>query len=75
MSTVLSVKSKGGFDNFLKITSTLKRRRFNVDRIEMESAGKEGLFLEITLNGDEKEVHQAMRFMRKIEDVYDITQK
>ena len=75
MTKVLSIKSKGGFDNFIKITSTLKRRRFYVDKVAMENIDKSNFNLEITLNCDENTLNQAIRHMQKIEDVYDIKEK
>ncbi|MCK5763436.1 MAG: hypothetical protein KAH05_04890 [Clostridiales bacterium] len=75
MTKVLSIKSKGGFDNFIKINSTLKRRRFYVDKVSMENVDESNFNLEITLKGDENTLNQAIRHMQKIEDVYDIKEK
>ena len=75
MTKGFSIKSKGGFENFIKINSTLKRRRFSVNKVSMENIGQENLLIEITLNCDENTLNQAIRHMQKIEDVYDIKKK
>ena len=75
MTKILSIKSKGGFDNFIKINSTLKRRRFCVDKVSMENIDTSTFNIEITLKGDENTLNQAIRHMQKIEDVYDIEEK
>lgn len=75
MTRLLTVKSRGGFDNFIKISSTLRRKRFLVDRLEMNYIDQGRISIEIALNGNDQEMQQAVRYMRKNEDVYEITQK
>lgn len=75
MTRLLTVKSRGGFDNFIKISSTLRRKRFLVDRLEMNYIDHGRISIEIALNGNDQEMQQAVRYMRKNEDVYEITQK
>jgi acetolactate synthase small subunit len=75
MTRTLQIRSTGGFDNFIKLSSTLKRRRFAIDKISLESIDQRHFDLEVTLMGDEKSFDQAMRYMKKNEDVYYITEK
>jgi acetolactate synthase small subunit len=75
MTKTMTIMSMGGFDNFLKISSTLKRRRFTVDRINLESIDQHHFCLDVTLSGDDATFNQAIRFMKKNEDVYEIIEK
>ncbi|MEA3422533.1 MAG: hypothetical protein U9Q80_01795 [Bacillota bacterium] len=75
MIKILTLKSKGGFNNLIKIASTLKSKRYETMKIIMENIGLENFNLEITLNCDENTLNQAIRHMQKIEDVYDIKEK
>jgi acetolactate synthase small subunit len=75
MSRVLSIKSRGGFDHFIKISATLKRRRIEVEKIFMEHLPQENFLVEVTLGDSAKNVNQIMGFMNKLEDVYEIKEK
>ncbi|OPL08753.1 MAG: hypothetical protein AVO33_09255 [delta proteobacterium ML8_F1] len=75
MGRVLSIKSRGGFDHFIKISSTLKRRRIEVEKIFMEHLAQEDFLVEVTLGDSARDLKQIMGFMNKIEDVYEIKEK
>ncbi len=75
MTRTLCVKSKGGFDNFVKISSTLKRKLILLDRIEYHTIDDQEFYIEFTMSGNEKTFHQAFKHMKKNEDVYEIIEK
>ena len=75
MTKTMTIRSMGGFENFLKISSTLKRRRFTVDKMNMENIDQHHFNLDVTLSGDASTFNQAMRYMKKNEDVYEIIEK
>ena len=70
MTKVISINSNGGFDNFLKITSMLKRRRFSIEKLAMETIDQMSFELKLTLNSNDIDFYQAIKYLKKLEDVY-----
>jgi hypothetical protein len=75
MTKTLCIRSKGGFGNFVKISSTLKRKLILLQRIEYHTIDDQEFYIELTLSGNDRTVHQAFKHMKKNEDVYEIIEK
>ena len=75
MGHTLTIRSKGGFENFIKISSTLKRKQFSIDHMSLNHFDSEHFEMEVTLLTNHQPLAHAIRYIKKNEDVYEIIEK
>ena len=75
MEHTLKIRSTGGFENFIKISSTLKRKQFSIEYLSMSHFDAENFEMEVTLYTDHHPLAHAIRYLKKNEDVYEIIEK
>ncbi len=75
MGRTITIRSRGGFENFIKISSTLKRKQFSINHISLNHFDSEHFEMEVTLFTNHQPLAHAIRYIKKNEDVYEIIEK
>jgi hypothetical protein len=75
MKYTLEILASGGLNNFIKISSTLKRKQYKITHLTLDLLHSDQFHMEVSFITDYGCLSKAIRLIKKNEDVYEIIEK